>query len=113
MKLLICEKNWADEFDTHGFMVVTDKQWDYYQKVVNALEYPQEVCFGSNECHEFNSPNDFFRSIKVVEITKEESDILIRLFSGESFGENLLYCIEESLSDEVYEELGPPPKFEE
>ncbi len=77
MKLVIFDRDWADEFSPFGFAVMTEAELEEFKKY-----YSEERTwyFGTNEGFEdeilFNN-----YAIKVQDITQEEADTLIRLFN--------------------------------
>lgn len=84
--LLIKQKsNWADEFDTAGFTIMTQEEWDLYvYQAMNCLQYPKESYVGTNQEIEIDNCYDYMRSFTVEEILYEEVLFLRRMFKGHS-----------------------------
>lgn len=80
MKLVVFDRDWADEFSPFGFAIMTDEEfvvWStYYSK-------PQDWYFGTNEGYEdevLYEPNSKFHPTKVKDITQEEVDVITKVF---------------------------------
>jgi len=86
------ETNYADEFDLEGFWIQEAESEEKLKKelVQNLIgergDFPMEIYFGSNEAVEFENENDYISTLKISEITKEEYDVVVKLFGG-AFGE--------------------------
>ena len=76
--------NYADEFDVAGFYITTQKKWDKHLEEVETFfknrTEPVEKYFGTNEYIEFYDFDDYKSSFTVTPITKEENDVLTKLF---------------------------------
>lgn len=85
MKLLVkYDSNWADEMDINGFKVLTDKQWEKYQR--DFKKHFKEECYtyyvGTNEEIEYSDFEEFRNNFNVSEITDEEAAVLKKLFAN-------------------------------
>lgn len=78
-------KNYADEFDTNGFRIVSFKRWDEYRKALRGHEDSFELYFGSNQYLEFNSGQDLLNKVKAVPISNSEK-LTFEKTTGLSFG---------------------------
>ena len=81
MKVIILEKDYADEFNTYGFATFTDKKFEEFIDRVKNHKYPYTYGFGTNEEHEFFNAQEYLDSIRVVDITEEEHKIIEKVFS--------------------------------
>ena len=74
------KSDWADEFDVHGFKVMTEEQYKVWLKELNAVRWPQEMYFGTNEAFEFNSLDEYQECIEIQLIDENEYIALKKLF---------------------------------
>jgi hypothetical protein len=101
--------DWADEFDTNGFKIVSE---EYYNLLKAAVEsdgsYEDEYYFGTNEFFDL-SVKDIFNSYDVQSISEEEAQILEKLFGTKEWGIFITpvfkdyYDSDEKLSEEELE----------
>jgi hypothetical protein len=82
MLLVKHSRDYADEFDTYGFVIIKKDFWDKY---VNALtdEYIDgnpELYFGTNEMHSFCDKEDYLRDFEITPITNDEVQTVLHLF---------------------------------
>ncbi len=87
MKLVKYNGNWADEFDTKGFMLVSEGTWEQYLENLEVFfenlegeEY--EHYFGTNEWFTFDSLKGYVKDFKVEEISDAEVVVLQKLFGS-------------------------------
>jgi hypothetical protein len=77
--------DYADEFDVKGFFITTQKKWDKHLEEVNTFfkdrTEPVEVYFGTNECIEYDSFEEYKECFTVTPITKEENEVLNKFFT--------------------------------
>jgi len=91
--LVLSSSNWADEFDTKGFALITEPVWEEHLRAVQeriflsrepldeGAHYGAHVHgFGTNEGIAFPTFKAYKTSFKTVKVTKEETDLLRRLF---------------------------------
>ncbi len=86
MKLIKWSGNWADEFDTYGFIVCTQDQWDKLESLINKIDGLVEIYFGTNEHWTFESPEELMSDIEVTEISSLDIAILQKNL-GKGYGE--------------------------
>lgn len=87
MKLIKWKKDWADEHDVFGFIILTEEQWQNWLKSSKEVEFPYERSFGGNQCLTWEDANEFERECEVIDITNDEHIMLRRLF-GETYSPN-------------------------
>jgi hypothetical protein len=72
--------NWADEFDTNGFQLMSEKEWVKLFYSIKNTNYPLEIYFGSNEFWTFERPEDILDNLTLRVVTKEEAKIIDKYF---------------------------------
>ena len=81
--LVKLDMDYADEFNVKGFHIEKRVDWEKTLAEIKPLNWEGlEVSFGSNEALTFESFRDFERSITVEYITKEEFDVITKLFKS-------------------------------
>lgn len=75
MKLVIFDRDWADEFSPFGFAVMTDDEYTEWYKYYSE---PQDWYFGTNEGYD---DEVLATGCKVSDITDAEADVITRTFS--------------------------------
>lgn len=83
MKLVIFERDWADEFSPFGFAIMRPEEYEEFRQ---AYANPREWYFGTNEG--FTAEDDTLEGIKVKDITQVEADRLIELFNVPAYAWN-------------------------
>jgi len=101
--LVIEEDNYADEFDISGFRLYEAESEEELKKRIlddffgnyiedeedeedlQATEFPINVYFGTNECIEIEDEEEFFRGLRIEEISYFEYTAIQRTI-GEDFG---------------------------
>lgn len=83
--LAVWNCNWADEFDTEGFLVITDENWNKFVEALTDKDCKQEFYFGTNEALEFEDKNDYLRHFEVKEISAEEAETITKHL-GKQYG---------------------------
>lgn len=78
MKLVIFERDWADEFSPFGFAVMTEAEFEEFK---THYSEPRDWFFGTNEGFEAENGDVLFEGCKVKDITKEQAVILTNLFN--------------------------------
>jgi hypothetical protein len=74
------EKDWADEFDVHGFKIYPDRAaWDKDVETLPELEFS----FGTNEGWDEGDIDE--SDFTVSEISEDQASVLVLLF-GKRFG---------------------------
>lgn len=87
--LIIQDRDYAYEFDVESFSVETYKEFEKRLKEIKAefkKRPEQEHWFGTNEALMFEGFDDWYKSLKIKPITKEEYDTIIKLFEDSEFG---------------------------
>jgi hypothetical protein len=74
--------NYNDEFDIHGFQIMTDKEQSQYEEMANGISWDFEYCSNSG-CISYSNGEDLLSRIEFKEITKSEFDNLEKLFDGQ------------------------------
>jgi hypothetical protein len=83
--LVKLRKNYADEFDVYGFAVLTEEEWVTFQQQVRDDFSYSEHYFGTNEYLEWDSAEQYLKSLEVKEIDEIAYAVLINLF-GQEYG---------------------------
>lgn len=79
--------DWADEFNCECFMVQKKSEWEKDCKDLEAAfanrdsDDAIEMSFGTNEYLEVSSYEEWIGNIDVIELTKDEADLLRNLFN--------------------------------
>jgi hypothetical protein len=86
-KFLVKEDScWADEFDLEGFKIIEAETKELVEEILlKGREFPCEIYFGSNECQEYESKEEFLNDISISEISDNDAEVLLRLL-GTHFG---------------------------
>jgi phosphopantetheinyl transferase (holo-ACP synthase) len=103
--LAIFRDNHGEEFDVHGFKIMTEKEVNDFEELANSITYPFEY-YANSECLSYTNGEDFFSRISFKEISKEEYNTLKKIFNGEFgmfIGEEYLTTI---LEGEEEQEIG-------
>lgn len=77
MKLIIFERDWADEFSPFGFAIMDEAEFEVFKAYYSK---PQTWYFGTNEGFDKEHGKILFEACKVKDISKEDADKLIQLF---------------------------------
>lgn len=75
MKLVVFDKDWADEFSPFGFAVMNPAEFEEFN---NHYSTPQDWYFGTNEGYE---DEVLINGCTITEISQDEADILARVFN--------------------------------
>ena len=108
MYLVKCEADYSDEFDVYGFEVMSKKRWEAIKEAIKRINYPVEFYFGTNEGLMPESPKELLSYFTVVEISKEEVEVLKKFFSTYEnvyYGVSIAGNIPDKLSNEDRNEL--------
>jgi hypothetical protein len=114
--LLKYEDDYADEFDVYGFMLMTDEEWNKFEKVIDCMEdFPQEFYFGTNEQIIYENKENVKRAFKPIRISLEDAKVIKKLFGNQynddvNFGFIPYDQIRESISNEAFDRSGPEEK---
>ena len=102
MFLVQFSDNWADEMDVEGCMIMTREEYDAYLAAAReAFEIRGSVSFGvgTNESIEWETFQDFEKTLLTRYITEEEAAVL-KTFGFDDFGFFPKYCFEDYLNEE-------------
>ena len=81
--LIKLHRNWADEFDVEGMVVMNADQWEAHKAMAKARFEEKdyiELGFGTNESLEFSSYEDYLDAFAVLELTLEEYEVFRKFF---------------------------------
>jgi len=110
--LAIFSDNYGGEFDVNGFKIMTLKEVEKFEELAGNIAW--DFSYGSgNESLYYTNGEDLLSRIEFKEITKEQFDILNKLFDGEFgtfIGEDYLHGIlygenDHDEDDEDYDNL--------
>lgn len=94
--------NWADEMDVEGGILMTQ---DEYNKFITAAkkafinEKSIDFVIGSNEWITYRNFEEFEGTLKVIEVTDEETEVL-KKFHLDYYGHVPTYCFDEYYNEE-------------
>lgn len=113
--LAIFTDNHGEEFDVHGFKIMTSKEVSKFEETASSITWDFEY-YANSESLSYSNGDDLLSRIEFKEITKEEYDVIDKVFGGE-FGtfiseeylKNVLdgdsdYDKEDDYDDEEYED---------
>ena len=90
MKVLVkWSSNWNSEIDVSGFIILTQKEWDYYLKNVTGTWHIQ-FDIGYNKEMYYGRGHYLLEEITTRPLTDEEADVIIKTI-GKSFGYTEFY----------------------
>lgn len=80
------ERNWADEFDVKGFLIIKKTEWeDHLNWIRDRMDWPQENGFGTNQSIIWVSAKEYLSSFKVVDVSVDEAAIILKYFERASW----------------------------
>ena len=82
--LAIFTDNHGEEFDVHGFKIMTDKEQSRFEELASSITW-EFAYYANTETLNYSNGEDFLNRIEFREITKAEFDTLEKVF-GETFG---------------------------
>lgn len=68
--------DWADEFNTDGFLIATKEHWNQYIKNLQEKYQHVSIYFGTNEGWEDMPVKDYIFNCHVSDISDEEKSVL-------------------------------------
>ena len=80
--LAIFIDNHAEEFDVHGFKIMTAKEVAKFEEIATNITWEFEY-YANSESLVYINGDDLLSRIEFKEITKEEYDIIDKVFGGE------------------------------
>jgi hypothetical protein len=104
--LAIFTDNHGEEFDVHGFKIMTEKEVNKFEEIASSITWDFEY-HANTESLVYSNGDDFLSRIEFKEITKDEYEVINKVFGGE-FGtfisedylQNILDGEEESDEDD-------------
>jgi len=105
--LAIFTDNHGEEFDVHGFKIMTEKELYRFEELANNITWEFSY-YANNESLFYSNGDDFLSRIEFKEISKTEYETLQKVFDGEFgtfIGEEYLQTVldGEDETDEDYE----------
>ena len=80
--LAIFTDNHGEEFDVHGFKIMTEREVNDFEELATSITWGFEY-YANSECLSYSNGEDFLSRIEFKEITKDEYDALNKIFGGE------------------------------
>jgi hypothetical protein len=80
--LAIFTDNHGEEFDVHGFKIMTAKEVSKFEDTASSITWDFEY-YANSEALTYSNGDDFLSRIEFKEITKEEYDVIDKVFGGE------------------------------
>lgn len=99
--LAIFTDNHKEEFDVHGFKIMSDRDIDRFEELAMSITW-EFTYYANTEALTYMSGEDFLTRIEYKELTKNEYDTLEKIFGGE-FG---TFITEEYLESIIEDEEG-------
>lgn len=80
--LAIFTDNHGEEFDVHGFKIMTMKEVSVFEEIANNITWEFSY-YANNESLNYSNGDEFLSRIEFKEITKDEYDSIEKIFGGE------------------------------
>lgn len=80
--LAIFSDNHGEEFDVHGFKIMTEREINDFEELATSITWGFEY-YANSECLSYSNGEDFLSRIEFKEISKDEYDTLNKIFGGE------------------------------
>ena len=80
--LAIFTDNPGEEFDVHGFKIMTEKEVNKFEEIASSIVWDFEY-HANTEALVYSNGDDFLSRIEFKEITKDEYDVINKVFGGE------------------------------
>lgn len=80
--LAIFTDNHNEEFDVHGFKIMTEKEITNFEDIATSITWGFEY-YANSESLYYSNGEDFLSRIEFKEITKDEYDMFNKIFGGE------------------------------
>ena len=80
--LAIFTDNHGEEFDVHGFKIMTEKEVSIFEEIANNITWEFSY-YANNESLNYSNGEEFLSRIEFKEISKDEYDALEKIFGGE------------------------------
>jgi len=82
MYLVIFTDNHGEEFDVHGFKVMTEKEVNEFEELASSITWGFEY-YANSESLYYSNGEDFLSRIDFKEISKDEFNMFKKIFGGE------------------------------
>jgi hypothetical protein len=80
--LAIFTDNHGEEFDVHGFKLMTEKEVSRFEDLATSITW-DFAYYANNESLNYSNGEDFLSRIDFREISKDEYEALEKIFDGE------------------------------
>jgi hypothetical protein len=80
--LAIFTDNHGEEFDVHGFKIMTEKELSIFEEIATSITWEFSY-YANNESLNYSNGDDYLSRIEFKEISKDEYDTIEKLFGGE------------------------------
>lgn len=80
--LAIFTDNHGEEFDVHGFKIMTDKEQERFEELASSITW-EFAYYANSECLNYSNGEELLSRIDFKEITKPEYDAIEKVFGGE------------------------------
>jgi len=80
--LAIFTDNHGEEFDVHGFKIMTAKEVSKYEETASNITWEFNY-YANSESLTYSNGDDFLSRVEFKEITKDEYDVINKVFGGE------------------------------
>jgi len=80
--LAIFTDNHGEEFDVHGFKIMTEKEVAIFEEIATNITW-EFAYYANSESLNYSNGDDFLSRIEFKEITKDEYDAIEKVFGGE------------------------------
>ena len=80
--LALFTDNHGEEFDVHGFKIMTGKEMSKFEEIASNITWEFEF-YANSECLVYSNGDDLLSRIEFKEITNDEYDVIQKVFGGE------------------------------
>lgn len=104
--LAIFQDNHGEEFDVHGFKIMTEKEVSKFEELALSINWDFSY-YANSESLNYSNGDDFLSRIEFKEISSSEYDVLEKVFGGEFgtfIGEEYLQTILDGDDNEADDE---------
>ena len=82
--LVTFRDNHMEEFDVNGFKIMSEKELSRFEELANSITW-EFAYYANNEALVYSNGEDFLSRIDYKEITKDDYDVIDKVF-GEEYG---------------------------
>ena len=82
--LVTFRDNHMEEFDVNGFKIMSEKELSRFEELANSITW-EFAYYANNESLVYSNGEDFLSRIDYKEITKDDYDVIDKIF-GEEYG---------------------------